>query len=443
MKKVLILAYDFPPYVSAGALRPYSWYKYFYEFDLYPVVVTRQWSNKYGNYLDYVASSESETKVIEENIYGILIKTKYKPNLSNRLLLKFGEKRFRIIRKLISGYYEIMQFVFFVGPKSELYYSAKEYLKANRIDCIIATGEPFVLFKYASKLSSIYKIPWIADYRDPWSQNKSRRRNFIIKKTDIFFEQKFISNVVCATTVSEYVKCTIQQLIKKLKIEIIPNGFDLNLNSKKTSTKKSKTLSIAFAGTIYDWHPWRSFLKVCNDIYKESIENVDIAFIGVNRQNDIELFFDKEQLNNLKLTFISKLPNNELYNELQKHDLLLLFNDYNILGTKIYDYLAASRLILLCYTKDNEAIYLRNKFYSDLNNNILVSDRLQEQMILETQSGIAIKDEGHLKRVIKELSDELKLYGEIKCDPTGIEKFTRKRQTEKLADIVKTILSES
>ncbi|MDA3780596.1 MAG: hypothetical protein PF487_10325 [Bacteroidales bacterium] len=28
MKKVLILAYDFPPYVSVGGLRPYSWYKY-------------------------------------------------------------------------------------------------------------------------------------------------------------------------------------------------------------------------------------------------------------------------------------------------------------------------------------------------------------------------------------------------------------------------------
>ncbi len=34
MKKVLILAYDFPPYVSVGGLRPYSWYKYFKEFGL-------------------------------------------------------------------------------------------------------------------------------------------------------------------------------------------------------------------------------------------------------------------------------------------------------------------------------------------------------------------------------------------------------------------------
>ena len=42
MKKVLILAYDFPPYVSAGGLRPYNWYLYLKEFGVEPVVITRQ-----------------------------------------------------------------------------------------------------------------------------------------------------------------------------------------------------------------------------------------------------------------------------------------------------------------------------------------------------------------------------------------------------------------
>ncbi len=32
MKRLLILAYDFPPYVSVGGLRPYAWYKYLKEF---------------------------------------------------------------------------------------------------------------------------------------------------------------------------------------------------------------------------------------------------------------------------------------------------------------------------------------------------------------------------------------------------------------------------
>ena len=55
MKKVLILAYDFPPYVSVGGLRPHAWYKYLKEFGVEPIVVTRQWENVHGNHLDYIS----------------------------------------------------------------------------------------------------------------------------------------------------------------------------------------------------------------------------------------------------------------------------------------------------------------------------------------------------------------------------------------------------
>ncbi len=41
MKKVLIIAYDFPPLNSVGAKRPYSWYKYFKKYNVYPIVITR------------------------------------------------------------------------------------------------------------------------------------------------------------------------------------------------------------------------------------------------------------------------------------------------------------------------------------------------------------------------------------------------------------------
>jgi hypothetical protein len=65
MKKILILAYDFPPYVSVGGLRPYNWYRYLKEFGIEPIVVTRQWSNTHGNHLDYIAPSEDKNEVID------------------------------------------------------------------------------------------------------------------------------------------------------------------------------------------------------------------------------------------------------------------------------------------------------------------------------------------------------------------------------------------
>ncbi len=111
----MILAYDFPPYVSVGGLRPYNWFKYFREFGVEPVVVTRQWENKHGNGLDYISASKTKGVTIEETEYGTIYRTPYKPNISNLLLIKFGDKRFKILRKFVTAFYEIVQFFFIIG----------------------------------------------------------------------------------------------------------------------------------------------------------------------------------------------------------------------------------------------------------------------------------------------------------------------------------------
>ena len=55
--------------------------------------------------------------------------------------------------------------------------AAEDYLATNKIDCILATGDPFVLFHYAKKaLRKKHNVPWIADYRDPWSSEFENRK---------------------------------------------------------------------------------------------------------------------------------------------------------------------------------------------------------------------------------------------------------------------------
>ena len=167
MKKVLILAYDFPPYVSVGGLRPSYWYENFKEMGLFPIVITRNWNPIHGNALDYIQPSKTKEIEIEETGKGILIKTPYKATLSNRLTLK-GKKDpiSNLLKKTSTGWNEIGQWFLPIGTKYELYKAAKNFLKDNKVDVIIATGDPFILFKYASKLSKKFNIPWVADYRD-------------------------------------------------------------------------------------------------------------------------------------------------------------------------------------------------------------------------------------------------------------------------------------
>jgi N-acetyl sugar amidotransferase len=443
IKKVLILAYDFPPYVSVGGLRPYSWYRYLNESGFYPIVITRQWGNKYGNNLDYISASESKNTEIEKTDFGEIIKASFSPNLSNRLLLKYGESRFKVIRKIITAYYEFGQFLFMTGPKSSLFFAANEYLKTNKVDIIIATGGPFILFKYASKLSKKYNTLWIADYRDPWTQDKSNRKNFIIQKWDAFFEKKCLAGVRSIITVSSFLQKQISSLISDKTFHIIPNGYSTAaIESTKGIKQDNKKLSIAYVGTIYKWHPLESFLRVCNEYMRNNAVAFQINFYGVNAENEIrEMVHTTYQNLSTVVHIYPKIPNEQLLQKLAAENVFLLFNYYSYMGTKIYDYLALNRKIILCFSDDFEANDLKKKYYQ-VDEIESESKHLQADLIRETNSGVIVKDVAELSNVLSDLLIEFNANGFIACNSVNTNQFSRKDQVQKLAGIFHNFISE-
>ena len=441
MKKLLILAYDFPPYVSVGGLRPYNWHQYLKEFGVEPIVITRQWANTHGNHLDYISPGISPLVIEEKSDRGTIYRTPYHPNLSNRLLLKYGDSRYKFLRKLISGYYEFAQFLFPIGPKSGLYDHARKYLKENEIDAIVATGDPFVLFSYASKLSKEFDIPWIADYRDTWVQDKTRSGNRFTKGWNSFFERRFLHNAEKVLTVSNFIKKQLQQNLPDKSYEIVLNGFNPDvIQSAATITQQTEEFTIAFAGTLYKWHPIHSFLRVCNELTtNKQIPSLRLQFYGLNNPTEIKQIIQKEFPGLAShVTIFPKTENEILVKKLAKANAFLLFNDYSLLGTKIFTYIGIKRKIILCYSDDPETNLLKEKHYN-LHEFDTESKQLQSNLLQETNAGIVAKDHEHLREILLELNQEFNANGNISCESHGIEKYSRKMQVERLAEIVKSL----
>ena len=441
MKKLLILAYDFPPYVSVGGLRPYNWFKYLKDFGVEPIIVTRQWSNKQGNHLDYISAGWSDEVVIETNENGTILRSPYRPNLSNRLLLKYGAHRFRFLRKVLTAYYEFMQFFLPVGPKSEVYHTARGYLQTHKVDTIIATGDPFVLFSYASKLSKEFGVPWIADYRDTWVQDKTRSGNSLIRYLNKYLERYYLQNVELVTTVSSFVVKHLQKNLKKVHFEVSQNGFDpINIQKSRIITQNEEVFTISFAGTIYKWHPIESFLTELNQwVIEHPNKIIKLNFYGINNPDQIhKIIADKNIQFASQICTFPKLQNEELVKKLAESNVFLLFNDYSILGTKIFTYLGLKRKILLCFENDANALQLKSQFFN-LDEFESESKQLQADLIRETNSGIVVKNAAHLQEVLGELWDEFSTTGQVACDSVGVEKYSRKVQVEKLAELIRGI----
>jgi hypothetical protein len=139
MKRVLILANDFPPKNTGGAERPYSWYKYFQKHGIKVTVVTKDFSYSGNEYSDLLQSSN-------------IIRASSNQDFSSKILMKFGEHKFIIIRKSFTLFYRLTHFFLPVGMHYSIYKAAKLELRKHNYDCILATGEPFILFSYASRL---------------------------------------------------------------------------------------------------------------------------------------------------------------------------------------------------------------------------------------------------------------------------------------------------
>jgi len=439
MKKALILAYDFPPYISVGGLRPHYWYEHFEENGIYPVVVTRNWNPLHGNELDYIQPSNTNEVVIEKTAKGTLIKTPYKATLSNRLNLKGKNDKFsNLLKKMSTGWNEIGQWYFPTGTKYELYKAAKNYLKENKIDVILATGEPFVLFQYASKLSKEFDIPWIADYRDPWSNNALRSKSRLSFWFNSLNERKSLKSVTHIITVSDFFKKKIEQILGKKSVSIIPNGYNEDAFRKvENIVQNSQKLTISLAGTLYDWHPYQLFLDVIDTyLQKHSSRRLKIEFFGINKVDELKQIIEKSTSLKNTVFIYPRMTNQQLLSKMAESNVLLLFNYYSYMGTKIYDYLALNRKILLCFEEDKEAYKLKEKYYN-VSAIEGLSERLQADLIKETTSGIVVKDTIHLEQVLEELFSEFNNTQEIKSHTINAEKYSRKIHTEKLVLLIK------
>jgi hypothetical protein len=431
--KVLILAYDFPPFVSVGGRRPNSWFQHFKEFGLEPVVVTRQYVNRYGNYLDYVAEGFSDEVDVSRTPEGTVVRAPYRSNVSNLMLLKLGEYKFRTIRRGLSLYFDLAQFFLPIGPRRCVYVAAREFLKENHVDVILATGEPFVLFHYAAMLAKEFRVPWVADYRDPWSQSKLRARG-PLGPISSFLERRAVKTAAAITTVSPFFARHIQTNLPGRDISVFYNGYDEEPMAQACGVESdSDNFIVAFAGSIYPWHPLESFLKVCWELLESSrLARLRLRFYGVNNEERLRAAIDSLPGLADRVEVFPRTLANDLAKVLPQASVFLMFNDYSILGSKVFTYLALRRKVLLCYGADKDARQLKQKTFTL--EEFGEDDSVQSGILEEANGGVLVRNASHLRELLEELHDEYSKNGFVDCESKDVERYSRRLQAEAFAN---------
>jgi hypothetical protein len=358
MKKVLIITYYWPPIGGGGVQRWLKTSKYLRDYNWEPVICTA----KDPEISMYDESLEAD---VLENLEVLRVPI-WEPFKLYRFIT--GQKHEKVnpgfLKKSnrVSFFEDISLWIrgnIFIPDAKRFWYrpsvkSLTKYLQNNKVDVIVSTGPPHTTHLIALDISKKFKIPWLADFRDPWTKidffhklKLSSRANKIHKNLELnVLKTADVVSTVSESWSNDFLK------ISGIKPLVINNGYDpadfIDISIKKLDNK----FSITHAGSMNaDRNPnifWQALKFLINedsrfkrDLNIKLIGPVDITVINSIKKYDLNDY----------VTYIDNLCHDEVVKLLVSSQLLLLplNNSPNVSGIipgKTYEYIAAQRPIL-------------------------------------------------------------------------------------------------
>ena len=109
---------------------------------------------------------------------------------------------------------------------------------AHGVEAIVSTSPPPTAHLIAAAAARRLRVPWIADYRDPWSQRSAWRRAWPLARVEARLERHTLARAAHVVTVSEPMAANLRRLLGRA-VSIVPNGFDPARSEEHTSELQS------------------------------------------------------------------------------------------------------------------------------------------------------------------------------------------------------------
>lgn len=425
MKKVLVITYYWPPSGGAGVQRWLKFSKYLPEYGWQPVIYTPENPEAPVNDDSLQKDVHPETVVIKKRIREpyLLYKRFLGKASGDRINAGFLAEQEKPDKKEgLSVWIRGNWFIpdarkFWINPSVRYLIP---YLRNNPVDAVISTGPPHSMHLIARKLKKRLKIPWIADFRDPWTEidyynqlKLTRRSDQKHRNLERAVLQEADRVVVIGNTMAERFNTT-----QGITPVVISNGFDeADFTHKKG--KAGTGFSIVHIGAMNQDRNHASFWETVAELVAEEPHlsaNLKIRLVG-KLDHSVHRMISTHNLGEF-VEIQAHLPHDQITDLLQSAAVLYLPinqtpNARSIQTGKLFEYLAAGRPILGTGPEDGDAA----------------------AVLKECRAGVMVgfNDKVRLKEVLKEWI-RLYLKGKLNMEFSGIETYSRRNLTGRLAE---------
>ncbi len=443
MKKVLFISYFFPPLGGGGVQRSVKFAKYLPWFDWQPTILTVKgidYSAYDHSLLDQLPggvklhrSGSLDPARISKILRSLLRRSESVPKSNS------SDSGARGIYRIVPPGIRTFLDAWFFFPDNKIGWLPFAVAKGIRIaktedvSAIYSSSPPVTGHLVAYLIKVFTRVPWVADFRDPWTENPFLdSKTSLRKRAEGFLERKVVGkadNIILNTEVSREIFVGKYEDQYPGKFITIMNGFDpedfKDLDASSCSSDNEK-LTITYAGALYGKRNCEPLLLGTRKMlskHPDVAQGVDINLIGLISSANQKLV-DKLGLEKVVHVQGYQLHEKCLRSLCRSDVLLLITSPEEGAGTipgKLFEYFGIGRPIM-ALTSGREIIDLINRTKSGV---IVSPDDVDDISTSIYETYLKFKDGSLAGNVAKK---------------GALDEFTRKELAKKLGECFDQVL---
>lgn len=371
-KRVLVIAYYFPPLSGSGVQRTLKYVKYLREFGWDPVVVTVGKSN-------YPLSDKTLLKEIPYDIelYRVEEPTEVNSVTASELVNLYNsmienDKLMKLYIDALKKAYTIENLLL---PDNNILWAnnvlkeIEELIDFNDIDLIYTTSGPYSDHVIGCFLKNRHNKPWVVDFRDEWTNNPYAEyvKDGLLYQLHYAMESKIVKTADKVITVTPPSYDNYKEIfnLKEDRLALITNGYDeedfknIPVEQQENNNNNNK-FTITHNGLFYSIRTPLTFLQAVNNLILKGLikkDKIIINFTWSEAMKDWEEYINNYSMNDF-VKFHGYLNHQKSLRLASKSDLLLLVigpgeKNKSVYTGKIFEYLRLCRNILSLSPKNS------------------------------------------------------------------------------------------
>jgi glycosyltransferase involved in cell wall biosynthesis len=340
-RRVLVLAYFFPPLGGAGVQRTLKFIRYLEPLGWDATVVTSRSRHYPARDPTLLEDIPTATRIIRTRALPLA-------NWAGAVLYHLKLRRLHAWVTWPDGGKGWAPFAFIAALRAA---------QRERPDVIFSTSAPFGAHLVAMRVSRRTGIPWVADFRDEWASNPNLGEPpRSLARLTARSERAITSTARRVVVAADYFRLEGLALDDPRR-SVIPNGVDAADLPKRSIHPPTDRFVLANVGTVYDAFDPSAALRTLTRLVEQGEierEQVEVRFVG-------SIWSDTfEPPRGVRVERIGYVGHLRAVEEMCAASVLLLYRPSSSLAPsgKLFEYLASGRPILCLVRADNLAARL-------------------------------------------------------------------------------------